>query len=114
MTNPMRDSLNDEVLYPDDLTGIDHLETAHLTPLEAEEVDHENAQFGQFVELNGDGPPHWAAAPRQLREFLANAYDEHGSEEIGFRVTEAERGDRDHDPWEIEAQVTHVDGTKIE
>lgn len=114
MSNPMRDSLNGEVLYPDDLTEYDHLELASIAPLDAEDVEYEDAKYGKFIELGGERPPHVASAPVQLREFLANAYDEHGTEQLGFRVYEAIEGEQDHDEWEIQAEVTHVDGTKLE
>lgn len=115
----MRKSVEKEVLYPDDLpefggTSDDHLKILDPGPVEAEDVPAEGASHGQWVLVeNGKHGEVHAAAPRGLREFLADAYDEHGVD-IAFQVFDAQREDEDHAPWRFHARVVAVDGEKVE
>lgn len=114
----MRESLNDGVLFPDDLTEYGGKSDLRLTvvdpaPIPAEDVDHEDAQFGQWVRVSDGHNEKWACAPEALRRFLADAYDEHGTE-ISFQVFRADRGEADHDPWQFRARVVEEDGVEVD
>lgn len=111
--NPFTESVDDGVLYPDDLEG-KTLELVGDRPVEADEVDHENAQYGMFVQVDDGTGEKWASAPRGLREFLGHAVEEHGTTDLVFLVSEVEKGPRDHDPYEVDARVTHVDGEQVD
>lgn len=111
MSNAFSDSVKDDVLFPDDLPGQGRLQLVSDGPIPAEEVPYDDAKYGLWIEVDGD---RFASAPEQLREFLGNAVEEHGTTDLVFEVLEAERGPRDHDPWELEARVTHAEGTKVD
>lgn len=119
MANPIRESLNDDVLFPDDLpdyggTSEQYLELDDAEPIDAADVPYDAAQHGLWFAVDdGSGEERYMAAPESLRAFLADAYDEYG-DEFRFQVFAAERGPEEHDPWLFRAAVTHNgDGAKI-
>lgn len=120
MTNPMRESVTKEALYPDDLPQFggksdDHLVLVEPAPVDAGDVPVDDARYGQWIQVEtGKHGEVWACAPRLLREFLADAFDFHESTDLAFQVFDAERGDADHEPWRFDARVTMVDGSKVE
>lgn len=115
MTNPFSDSVSKDVWYPDDLPELGRVELVSDAPIPAEEVEIEEAQYGQWIEVrNGQDDPVFAAAPTDLRAFLGEAIEEHGTTDLVFEVTEISKGPADHDPYEIEALLTHADGESVE
>lgn len=118
MSNPLRNSLNDDVLFPDDLPDYGghsekFLELVDPEPLEAEEVPFDPAQYGLWLAVDdGSEEERYMAAPESIRAFLADALDEYG-EDFAFQVFAAERDDEEHAPWRFRAAVTHNGDGKI-
>lgn len=115
----MRETVEREVLYPDDLPEFgggsdDRLKIVDPAPVEADDVPAEGAGHGLWIEVEtGKHGEVYAAAPRGLREFLADAFDEHGTE-IAFQVYDAERDDEEHAAWRFNARVVAVEGAKVD
>lgn len=98
MSNPWEESVDDDVLYPDDLAG-ETFELVGDAPVEAEEVDHENAQYGWFMEVSNGESEKWASCPVELRKELGVAGAEKGHV---FRVDGVDEGREEHDPYQFE------------
>lgn len=106
MSNPWTQSTEKDVLYPDDLAGRGPLWIVAQEPLEADDVPHDDAQYGMWAELPEDDPAEYLAAPRQIRELIGEAWEERPDAELlGIEILEAERGPQDHDEWEIEGKT---------
>lgn len=113
MSNPFSESVRKDVWYPDDLPDLGRIELVSDAPESADEVPYDDAQFGQWVEVeNGEGTV-WAAAPEQLRSFLGASIEEHETTDLVFEVVDCEKGPADHDPYEVEAKLTHVEGEAL-
>lgn len=100
MSNAWKDSVTGDVLYPDDLEGR-NLELVEARPFEAEEVDHDDANYGMWMRVSDGERKYWAVCPSALREELGEIGAEEGH---FFRINEIEKGPMDHDPYEIEIE----------
>jgi len=105
MSNPYSESATQDVLYPDDLEGR-KFRVLSDQPLDASEVDDENAKYGQFSKAKtSDDTEVWLSSPKALRQFIGEHYDELVREGLPMEVTMVEKGTADHDPYVIEARV---------
>lgn len=104
MTNEWTKSATNEVLYPDDLAGYGPLEVVE-GPIEAEEANSENAQYGKFAVLGDGNEPDFMATPRQLRAALGALFEKQDGYPLTFEVLEAEKGPRDDSEWRFEVEA---------
>jgi hypothetical protein len=105
MTNPYTESATDDVLYPDDLEDR-KLQITSEQPLDAGDVDHEDAKYGQFSKaLDEDGTEVWVSSPKALREFIGQHYDEVIRNETPIEVTLVEKPPGENEPYVIEARL---------
>lgn len=96
------DSVKKEVLYPDDLPGmeLEIRENAYYDAEQDEDAKHlpEKAQYGLFLPVKDvAGDDLWASAPRGLREALLEAGLGSGD---SFIVTDLQKGSAEHDPYQ--------------
>lgn len=98
MSNAWKDSVTGDVLYPDDLEGR-NLELVSEGPIDAENVDHDDANYGMWMRVSNGERKYWAVCPSALREEFGEVEAEPGH---AFRVESIEKGPKDHDPYEIE------------
>lgn len=93
-----------DALFPDDLEEEGPLCVVG-PPIDAENVETDAVQFGTVAELDGDHhDAQYLVTPQRLKALIASAWREE-EERAVFEVTHAEKGPKDHDPWEIEGRV---------
>lgn len=117
MPSKGRDTTTEEVLYPDSLPGKgfqvreEATNEGHIWFWDAEEDGAElpdDANFGWFLPVYhpvGTDVERWVSAPRALRDALVDGWD--WDEIDAFRVLEVEKGDLEHDPYEIEVEIPY-------
>lgn len=108
MSNPFKESVKKEVWYPDDLPDLGRFEVLSEEPVEAENVPHDEASYGKWVEVENGSGPVWITAPLQLREIIGEAIEDHGDDYV-IEVVEVEDPPQDHKPYEISARVEAVE-----
>lgn len=112
MSNPYTDSATDDVLYPDDLEG-KKLQITSEQPLDADDVDDENAKYGQFSKaLTSDGTEVWVSSPKALRQFIGEHYDAIIRQETPLEVLTVEKPTGENEPYVIEARLV-ADGDPL-
>jgi hypothetical protein len=108
MSNPYTDSATDDVLYPDDLEGRKFQITSEQ-PLDAENVDDDDAKYGQFSKaLNADGKEVWVSSPKALRQFIGEHYDAIIRDETPIEVLTVEKPTGENEPYVIEARLVEA------
>lgn len=106
-----RDSATNEVLYPDELPGRGPV-TVVSPPMPAEEADTDDAEYGLLGALHESHDADYVVAPVELREELAERWDDDAGHAT-IEVVEAEKGPADDDPWQFEfihPEAPHEDG----
>lgn len=120
MPTKSRDTIEQDAQYPDSLTGMgwvidpDRLNGEVLywdadDPEDQEDLP-DGAQYGWWLPVHPAGEPdlaRWAAAPRALREAIADLALEPGD---AFEVTDVESGEAEHDPYTVEVRRYDGDG----
>lgn len=109
MANPFKTAVEKRVWYPDELEELPWLELVSEEPVDADEIDEDTAQHGDWVRVAPDGAPEeeehtpvwtgdevWISAPQGLQKSLAVKEAVPGHR---FIVHEARRGDTEHAPW---------------
>lgn len=93
-----RESATKDVLFPDDLPGRGPVRVVG-EPLEADQIETDSVEHGIVAELHETHAAEYVICPLALREEIAERWKNGSST---FEVLEAERGPKDHDPWEFE------------
>lgn len=105
------DAATRDVLYPDELEGEALVLDEYAYYDADDEADREElpeaAQYGLWLRVSPvgvDDGETWIAAPRSLREAL---YFEEAEEGDAFRVLSVERGEAEHDPYEVDIEYPY-------
>lgn len=102
MTNPFEEHATKACYYPDDFVGMPPVRLVSEAPVPADEVPHDEAKFGDWIEVRvgkaDSASKAWMACPRALSKSLGVKEAEPGHL---FEVTEAKRGNEDHSPWKL-------------
>lgn len=102
MSNPFRDAATKDVYYPDEQADVGTVRLVSEEPVPADDVPHEEARYGQYVEVENHEKTVWFSAPQDLLRALGDAEAEPGHV---FQVRATERDDEEHAPWQY--QVAH-------
>lgn len=113
MPTSAQDTVRKDVLYPDELAGRGFRaspgqlngEIVYWMSEEDGEDLPDDARFGWWLPVEDtDEWTGWIASPKALREALLEVEIEPGE---WFRIVSVDRGDDDHDPYEIEIEYPY-------
>lgn len=99
MTNPFTEAATKDVWYPDELHEVGTVELISEEPIPADDVPHDDAQYGQWIEVESGTGEMWFSCPKDLSRALGEAEAVPGHV---FSIRSAEKGDSDHSPWSFE------------
>lgn len=112
MPRSVEETLNDDVLYPDDLDdqvnmtfAEDPFENVYTAEEVREELGTEQPEYGDWIKVDlmmDQDKPAFAAAPSQLRKLIRDARPEKGDL---LQVNSVERGPKQHDPYEMDMKL---------
>lgn len=105
--NPFAEAARKEVYYPDDHVEAPPYRLLSEEPVEADDVDNDDAKHGTWVRCKvgtaDSAEEAWVAAPRSLLKFLGVKDAEPG---FCFDVNDAKkRGNADDSPWSFTCEV---------